>query len=252
MSAEATVDGDTTTCYMTPEQDMSVYGPTYIVYACSARTRSFNVDTQHHCDSGPITNYTIEWSLESDGNSDNWLSLNELAMPEIPIVTTTTTTTIATSFHTAEEYIDQRANVQLFTSLDCAGDSTFGIESMDLCYYGIKSPKSIQILKSGTWISTYETCFLNWDTDPPSYVQSITGQGCHNLDGNTTMAVEIIMEGQQLCMGGFMEGIVILTTGAVLLLLYMVAAICPPAYYAANVLQVCTPLDKREKITFRD
>jgi hypothetical protein len=259
LSAFATVDGDAATCFGTPEADMSIYGPTYIVYECAARTRRFDVDTVHRCGGGPVTSYTIEWSIDSDGSGGDWRPLDALILPATAAdtIATTSTTDVTTTqlVGRTTERVDKRAKVRVFSAPDCTGPGEWGAEAMDLCYYGVDEPASVEILQAGVWVNTYRTCFYLWDEQAPGFLQSFSTPGCHNFDavgGALVGGVEVVSAAAQACAGGFGQGHALLSAGIVLVCLYVIVALCPPVYYAARVLQTCTPKDKQAKIVFRD
>ena len=266
-SAAASVDGDASTCFQTPEANMSVYGPTYIVYACDARTRSFSVDTASSCGFGPVTSYVIEWSWGNDGASDaNWYALDDLIMPGAPTTTTTQTpaaTSSPSSTATTTERTDQRANLRAYSEPDCTGAALWGVESMDLCYYEYPDgnftsadgkTRSVEVLKPNVWVSVYETCLFRWnDAGNPGYLDSFVTEGCHNVQaGQFVGALEVVVAGSQLCQGGYAQGTAVMAAGVALLVLYTLCAMCPLVYHAVFVAQCCVEKQKRKQIVFRD
>lgn len=261
-SAEATVDNDPSTCFQTPESNMDVYGPTYIVYACSARTRSFAVDTANRCGLGPVTSYTIEWGWESDGANGTWFDLDDMIVPGATTTTTTTTTATTVEYESTTPRFDQRANIRTFSGADCTRAGIWAVESMDMCYYEYSDgnfskangqTKSIEILSPNVWISTYETCFLYWDDDEDKFIASFSGVGCHNLPSDASVgAIEVVLSESQLCYGGFIQGRTILIVGIVVLLVLALVAACPLMYHAYFVTQWCVPKAKRRSFVFKD
>lgn len=268
-SAAASVDGDDTTCFQTPEMDMTAHGPTFIIYACDARTRSFTVDTANRCGFGPVSFYVIEWSWDASPNG-TWRSLDNIPVPgQATTATVTTTTSVSdttgldsSSSSSTTERTDQRANIRTYSGPDCTGPSLWGVESMDMCYYeypdgnftrATGKTRSVEILSVGTWINTYETCLFEWDDDGPKYLESFSTPGCHNTAPTPGIgAIEVILQGSQLCAGGYAEGTAIIAAGVILLLLYAAAAACPLVYHAVFVAQCCIEKQKRKQIVFRD
>ena len=262
-SAAASVDGDSTTCFQTPEMDMTAHGPTFIIYACDARTRSFTVDTVNRCGYGPVSSYAIEWSWTASANG-TWRSLDNIPVPgQAATATVTTTSPSDTSdLVSTTERTDQRANIRAYSGPDCTGPSLWGVESMDMCYYeypdgnftqATGKTRSIELLSTGIWINTYETCFFRWDDDGPKYLESFSTPGCHNTALTSSIgAIEVVSQGSQLCSGGYAEGTAIIAAGVILLLLYATAAACPLVYHAVFVAQCCIEKQKRKQIVFRD
>ena len=283
-SAEASVDGNPATCFQTPEFTMDTYGATYIVYACSARSRSFTVDTVNRCGYGPVTSYVVEWGWTSDGNNGTWYDLNAMLLlfptsatarpPTMPPNSNSNTkqqniiipetTTILPVAYTTDERVDERANVRVFSQPDCSGAALWGVESMDMCYYEFPDGNyvqaagqvaSIQILAAGVAASTYETCFYKWDEESPRYLQTFTEVGCHNVRPSSSWvgAIEVVLEDSQLlCRYGIAQGSALVVAGAVLLGVYLLAAMCPLVYHAVFVTQCCVEQAKRRQIVFRD
>jgi hypothetical protein len=264
-SAEATVDGDVATCFQTPESNMDTYGATYIVYACSERTRDFTVDTANRCGYGPVTSYVVEWSWTSDGKNGTWYDLEDMLFSSATAPPTTPPNIAGgtTMPPAATARMDERANVRVFAGPDCSGAALWGVESMDMCYYEFPDGNftqaagrvgSIEILTTGIAASTYETCFYKWNEDDPRYLETFTAIGCHNLwpSSSGVGAIEVVVEGSQLCQYGIAQGSALIVAGAVLLGMYLLAAMCPLVSHAVFVAQCCVEQAKRKQIVFRD